>query len=85
MEFTARGLTQKKAGFPCSGLNLGSCFMSQDDWMSESCVDLIPRILLNSKANFKQAPEEEPSLTNRYVRVPLNFLPQVEWIPRFPD
>ena len=25
-------------------------------------------ILLNSKANFKQALQEEPSLTNRYVR-----------------
>ena len=28
----------KKAGFPCSGLNLGSCFMSQDEEMSESPV-----------------------------------------------
>ena len=36
MESSARGLTQKKAGFPCSGLNLGSCFMSQDEGMSES-------------------------------------------------
>ena len=33
---TSRGLTQKKAGFPCSVLNLGSCFMSQDEGMSES-------------------------------------------------
>ena len=47
--------------------------------------DLIPRILLNSKANFKQAPEEEPSITNRYVRGTLSFLPSVEWILRFPD
>ena len=47
--------------------------------------ELIPRILLNSKANFIQAPEEEPSLTNRYVRETLSFLNQVEWIPRFPD
>ena len=47
--------------------------------------ELIPMILLNSKTNFKQAPQEEPSLSNRYVRVTLSFLPQVEWIPRFPD
>ena len=36
VECTARGLTQKKAGFPGSGLNLGSSFMSQDEGMSES-------------------------------------------------
>ena len=36
VECTKRGLTRKKAGFPCSGLNLGSCFMSQDEGMSES-------------------------------------------------
>ena len=47
--------------------------------------ELIPRILLNSKANFKQAPQEEPSLSNRYVRGTLNLLPHVQWIPRFPD
>ena len=47
--------------------------------------ELIPRILLNSKAKFKQAPEEEPSLTNSYVRGTLRFLPQVEWILRFLD
>ena len=47
--------------------------------------ELIPRILLNSKANFKQAPQEEPSFSNRYVRGTLSFLPQVERIPRFPD
>ena len=47
--------------------------------------ELIPRILLNSKTNFKQAPQEEPSLTNRYVRGTLSLLPQVEWIPRFSD
>ena len=47
--------------------------------------ELIPRILLNRKANFKQAPQEEPSLSNRYVRGTLSFLSEVEWIPRFPD
>ena len=47
--------------------------------------ELIPRLLLNSKATFKQALQEEPSLSTRYVRGTLRFLPQVEWIPRFPD
>ena len=50
VECTTRGLTQKMAGFPCSGLNLGSCFMSQDEGMSESCVEileetLVPRVI----------------------------------------
>ena len=31
------------------------------------------------------APQEEPSLSNRYVRGTLNMLPHVQWIPRFPD
>ena len=30
-------------------------------------------------------PQEEPSLSNRYVRGTLNFLPHVQWIPRFPE
>ena len=46
VECTARGLTQKKAGFPCSGLNLGSCFMSQDEGMSESCVEILEETLV---------------------------------------
>ena len=31
-------LTQMKAGFPCSGLNAGSYFISQDEGMTESPV-----------------------------------------------
>ena len=30
-------------------------------------------------------PQEEPSLSNRYVRGTLNLLRQVQWIPRFPE
>ena len=47
--------------------------------------ELIPRILLKRYANFPQAPQEEPSLSNRYVRGTLNLLPCVQWIPRFRD
>ena len=36
-------LTQKKAGFPCSGLNSGSCFISQDEGMSESPVETLEK------------------------------------------
>ena len=43
VECTARGLTQRKARFPCSGLNLGSCFMSQDEGMSETPVETLEK------------------------------------------
>ena len=35
----------KKAGFPCSGLNLGSCFMSLDEGMSESPVETLEKVV----------------------------------------
>ena len=35
--------------------------------------------------NFPQTPQEETSLSNRYVRGTLSLLPQVQWIPRCPD
>ena len=43
VECTARSLTQKKAGFPCSGLKIGSCFMSQDEGISESPVETLEK------------------------------------------
>ena len=33
----------KKARFPCSALNLGSCFMLQDEGMSESPVETLEK------------------------------------------
>ena len=39
-------LTQKKAGFPCSGLNSGSCFISQDEGMSESPVETLDKVIV---------------------------------------
>ena len=47
--------------------------------------EMIPRILLKKLATFPKASQEEPSLSNRYVRGTLNLLPHVQWIPRFPD
>ena len=39
-------LTQKKAGFPCSGLSSGSCFISQDEGMSESPVETLEKAIV---------------------------------------
>ena len=47
--------------------------------------ELIPTILLKRYATFPQLLQEEPSLSNRYVKGTLNLLPHVQWIPRFPD
>ena len=47
--------------------------------------DLIPRILLKRFATFPQASQEEPSLTNWYMRGTLNLLPHMQGILRFPD
>ena len=47
--------------------------------------ELIPRILFKRLATFPQAPQEEPPLSNRYMRGTLNFLPHVQWIRKLPD
>ena len=36
-------MTQKKAQFPCTGLNSGSSFISQDEGMSESRVETLEK------------------------------------------
>ena len=38
-------LTRKKAGFTCRGLNAGSPFISQDERMSESSVEILQKAL----------------------------------------
>ena len=38
-------MTQKKVGFPCSGLKAGSSFISQDKGMSESSVQSLEKAL----------------------------------------
>ena len=47
--------------------------------------EMIPRILLKVYANVPQTHQEEPSLSNIYLRLILSFLPQVKWILRCPD
>ena len=44
-----------------------------------------PWLRLKRYANFPQAPQEEASLSNRYVRGTLSLMPQVEWTLRCPD
>ena len=39
-------LTQKKAGFPCSGLNTGSYFISHDEGMAESPVETLEKAIV---------------------------------------
>ena len=39
-------LTQKKAGFPCSGLNAGSYFISQDEGMTESPMETLEKAIV---------------------------------------
>ena len=39
-------LSKKKARFPCSGLNSGSCFISQDEGMSESPVEMLDKTVV---------------------------------------
>ena len=41
-------------------------------------------ILLKQQGTFPQAAQEEPSLSNQYVRGTLNLLPHVQWTPRLP-
>ena len=50
-----------------------------------STRERIPRILLKRKANFPQAPQEEFSLRNIYVRGNLSFLLQVKYTPSCPE
>ena len=38
-------LTRKKVGFPCRGWNAGSSFISQDESMSESPVEILQKVL----------------------------------------
>ena len=45
----------------------------------------VPRVLLQKQANFLQAPQEYPFLSNRYVRGSLSLLPQIEQIRRCPN
>ena len=43
-------LTQKKAVFPCSGLNAGSSFISQDEGMSESPVETLEKLYVSASS-----------------------------------
>ena len=46
LEKTRDVLTQKKAGFPCSGLNAGSYFISEDEGMTKSPVETLEKAIV---------------------------------------
>ena len=46
LEWTARDPVSKKAGFSCSVLNSGSCFISQDEGMSEYPVETLENAIV---------------------------------------
>ena len=46
VEWSREALTQKKAGYPCSGLNAGSCFISQDEGMTVSPVETLEKAIV---------------------------------------
>ena len=46
VEWTARDPDSKKAGFPCSVLNSGSCFNSKDEGMSKSPVETLEKAIV---------------------------------------
>ena len=48
-------------------------------WRADS-LDSIKEV-----GHIPTTPQEEPSLSNRYVRGTLNLLCHVQWIPRFPE
>ena len=52
-----------------------------------NCLEMRADSLVGLKryANFAQAPQEEASLSNSYVRGTVSLLSQVEWTTRCPD
>ena len=46
VEWTARDPDSKKAGFPYSVVNSGSCFISQDEGISESRVETLEKAIV---------------------------------------
>ena len=78
VECTVRGLTQKEAGFPCSGLNLGSCFISQDEGMSESPVETLEkavglRLIWTGESQYFDTSRGTQNSTLQKVTMPYTF------------
>ena len=95
---TRETLTQKKAGFPYSGLNLGSCFMSQDEGMNETPVETIDKVVglrviwtggitslwhLERHTEFNASKGDVPYSSWKWIGIPISLL-QLESEPRSP-
>ena len=87
-------LTQKKAGFPCSGLNSGSCFILQDEGMSESPVQTLEKAIvlcliwiggitslwyMERHTEFKASKGDDAWLFLKMDRNPNNTVPSRKW------
>ena len=87
-------LTQNKAGFLCSGLNSGSCFISQDEGMSEFPVETLEKAVvlrliwireitslwyLERHPEFKTSKVVDASLFLKMDRNPNITLPTRKW------
>ena len=91
-------LTQKKEGFPCIVLNSGSCFISQDEGMSESPVETLEKAIvlrlfwirgitslwyLKRQTEYKASKGEDASLFLKMDRIPISLF-QLEISPWSP-
>ena len=87
-------LTQKKAGISCSGLNSGSCFISQDEGMSESPVESLEKAIvlclkwigvitslwyLERHTEFKASKRDNAWLFLKMDRNPNITVPTIKW------
>ena len=87
-------LIQKKARFPCSVLNSGSCFISQDEGMSESPVETLEKAIalrlmwirgitslwyLERHTKFKASKGEDAWLFLKMDRNPKITVPTRKW------
>ena len=91
-------LTQKKAGFPCSVLNSGSCCISQNEGMSESPVDTLEKAIvlrliwkieitslwyLERHTEFKASKGDDAWLFWKWIGIPISLF-QLESEPWSP-
>ena len=87
-------LTQKKVGLPCSGLNSASCFISQDEGMSESPVETLEKAVvlhliwiggitslwyLERHMEFKASKGDDAWLFLKMDRSPNITVPTIKW------
>ena len=81
-------MTQKKDGLPCFGLNFGTCFISQDEGMSESPVEILEKAIvlrliwiwgitslwyLERHTEFKDSKVTMPDSFRKWIGIPISL------------